>query len=354
MTNAISFVQENAIKYSVHGDSVIYRYVEKKTKAAQGDSKARRALGSLYALYVLCHDYLNGNEEGSTFTFLMTNMKELPFGAKLQNHALDNRMNHEIQRDEMEYNQKELTPDMLPVQSIRLAGNKKKRKISVALLSEYEMNPKDTAAFVVASIDRYIQIINDNQMAYLEEMEAATEKQDVIDLVRKAFNLNSDARLFEIVSFALLHIHFYQEKVTITRQRITKTERLSLYRTGRTNANDGGIDFVLSPLGEFFQVTETMDFKKYFLDFDKMNRYKVNFVIKTDLTPQEARDKIYSDAKSKTDASLVDRYMSLFGDIYTLNELDKILVWISKSDELIHQLTSIIISSYKLEFGLLD
>lgn len=31
-------------------------------------------------------------------------------------------------------------------------------------------------------------------------------------------------------------------------------------KTGRTNANDGGIDFVTKPLGRFFQVTETLDF----------------------------------------------------------------------------------------------
>ena len=45
-------------------------------------------------------------------------------------------------------------------------------------------------------------------------------------------------------------------------------EYLVLYKTGRTNANDGGIDFVMKPLGRFFQVTETIDAGKYFLDID--------------------------------------------------------------------------------------
>jgi len=45
-----------------------------------------------------------------------------------------------------------------------------------------------------------------------------------------------------------------------------KEDFLILYKTGRTNANDVGIDFVMKPLGRFFQVTETLDVRKYFLD----------------------------------------------------------------------------------------
>ncbi len=29
-------------------------------------------------------------------------------------------------------------------------------------------------------------------------------------------------------------------------------KKLQLYKTGRTNANDGGIDFVMRPIGRFF------------------------------------------------------------------------------------------------------
>ena len=50
-----------------------------------------------------------------------------------------------------------------------------------------------------------------------------------------------------------------------------------LYKTGRTNANDGGIDFVMRPLGRFFQVTETVDVNKYFLDIDKIQRFPLTF-----------------------------------------------------------------------------
>ena len=75
--------------------------------------------------------------------------------------------------------------------------------------------------------------------------------------------------LFEIVSHALLYLHYKQQIVFFgqTAQQVYPTP-LILHKTGRTNANDGGIDFVLQPLGKFYQVTETLDFKKYFLDFE--------------------------------------------------------------------------------------
>lgn len=43
-----------------------------------------------------------------------------------------------------------------------------------------------------------------------------------------------------------------------------------MYKTGRTNANDGGIDFVMRPVGRFFQVTEVNNYDKYLLDIDKV------------------------------------------------------------------------------------
>ena len=63
-------------------------------------------------------------------------------------------------------------------------------------------------------------------------------------------------------------------------------ESLLLFKTGRTNTNYGGIDFVMRPLGRFFQVTETIDVGKYFLDIDKVQRYPITFVVKTEETKQ--------------------------------------------------------------------
>ncbi len=348
MSNQPLFINEEAKNYQVDKQSIIHQYIIRKTKASNRDSKARRSLGNLYALYVLCEDYTKGNTEGSTFSALMKKMKSLPFGAKLQNHPLDNRLNDEIRR------QYHVSNEMLPVQPADLGNGKKARKISLSLLSENGMDPKETANFVIASIDRYIEIINENQTAYLNEIEKVKTDKEMIILVEAAFEYKADARLFEIISYALLYLHYKQTKITFILNGIKKEEYLTLYRTGRTNANDGGIDFVLQPLGKFYQVTEGLDFKKYFLDFDKVNRFPLNFVIKTTLSSDEVREQIKENAKKELKAELVDTYINLFDDIYTLNELKHILNWVSSSNELTLQLKNTITTCFKLEYGLLD
>ena len=82
-TNNNLFVNETAANYDVPTDSVIHQYINRKTKASDRDSKARRSLGNLYALYVLCQNYLDGKYNGSSFTDLMNQMKSMPFGSKL-------------------------------------------------------------------------------------------------------------------------------------------------------------------------------------------------------------------------------------------------------------------------------
>ncbi|MCS1410631.1 MAG: hypothetical protein M2R45_03826 [Verrucomicrobia subdivision 3 bacterium] len=47
----------------------------------------------------------------------------------------------------------------------------------------------------------------------------------------------------------------------------------------------------MRPLGRFFQVTETTDVKKYFLDIDKVQRYPITFVVKSSEPADVLRDK---------------------------------------------------------------
>ena len=100
--------------------------------------------------------------------------------------------------------------------------------------------------------------------------------------IKDLFAINVDARLFEIASFSVLKYYYHDKKIfwgfSISS---LKEETLQLYKTGRVCANDGGIDFVMRPLGYFFQVTETLDIKKYFLDIEKIEHYPLRFVVKT-------------------------------------------------------------------------
>ncbi|MBD2441552.1 type II restriction endonuclease [Nostoc sp. FACHB-110] len=244
--------------------------------------------------------------------------------------------------------------NMLPVQLSNLGDGRKGRKISVDLLTENNMNPSSSASFIVDTVDSYITIIDDKQTAYLNEIEAADTDSQIVEVIAKAFEYNSDARLFEIVSFGLLYLHFAKINIFISINGNEISAQLTLYRTGRTNANDGGIDFVLKPLGNFFQVTETLDVKKYFLDFEKVNRFPISFVIKTDLNPQQVKEKIKRDALKLYSAKQIEVYMNLFEEIYTLNELRNILEEIKISPHLVSRLKEIVIQCFKLEYGLLD
>ncbi|MBY7944997.1 hypothetical protein KW479_12890 [Vibrio fluvialis] len=341
------FIDEIAEQYNIDKDSLVYEYIVHKTKAHDRGSKARRSLGNLYALYVLCEAYVNGHKDGSRFTDLLARMKSLPFGSKLQNHPLDNRLNNEVER------KCKVADKFLPVQE-GVAGGMKARKISEEFLSQGGNNPENAANFILDVVNEYIEIINTQQNEYLEEIEESETDQEIYNTIVKAFAYESDARLFEIVSHAILYV-YYKSKVAYvgdSPQTIT-AQPLTLYKTGRTNANDGGIDFVLKPYGRFYQVTETLDFKKYFLDLDKMSRFAITFVIKTDKTVSEVLNKIRQDANKAMDTSLVERYMGLFEEVITLNELNSALNEVLQSGQQA-ELKQTVIDNYKLEYGMLD
>ena len=95
-----------------------------------------------------------------------------------------------------------------------------------------------------------------------------------------------------------------------------------LYKTGRTNANDGGIDFVMKPLGRFFQVTETIDVNKYFLDIDKIQRFPLTFVVKTLASEEQIRAQLTEQAQRKYGVdSIVKTYMDAIEEIINLPAL---------------------------------
>ena len=96
-----------------------------------------------------------------------------------------------------------------------------------------------------------------------------------------------------------------------------------LYKTGRTNANDGGIDFVMRPIGRFFQVTEVGNYDKYFLDIDKVVRFPMSFVIKTNKKRESIQQELnqYIDEKSGGMEVILDRYKSAIEEVITINEL---------------------------------
>jgi len=121
------------------------------------------------------------------------------------------------------------------------------------------------------------------------------DSNKAVEFVFQQLKPSVDARIFEIISYAILKTKYGQKSVWIGDSRGNIAEEfLKLYKTGRTNANDGEIDFVMKPLGRFFQATETIDINKYFLDIDKVQKFPISFVVKSDNTSEQIRSIIYS------------------------------------------------------------
>ncbi len=85
---------EEIFKYSP-----LIQYLNRKTKSASKGSKARGSFANIYAIYILIEDYINNGfhkegdysaYEGAIYNKLFQRQRELPFGANLQNHALNN------------------------------------------------------------------------------------------------------------------------------------------------------------------------------------------------------------------------------------------------------------------------
>lgn len=127
-----------------------------------------------------------------------------------------------------------------------------------------------------------------------------------------------------------------------------------LYKTGRTNANNGGIDFVMRPLGRFFQVTESTDVRKYFLDIDKIQRFPVTFIIKSELTVKELVEKIKEDAMKQYGVkSIVNKYIDAIEEVFNIQKLRKHFKSAVKEGCLKQIINEIVLQS-KLEFNYYD
>lgn len=337
--------------------SPLLQYLNVKTRSANRGSKSRSSFANLYAVYVLVEDYLAKgygervdykDYEGAKFTALFRRQRELPFGQKLQNHALNSRLNEEFKK----YNP---TLDAIPIMRdlqterywinenlLRVKSGKGTANIAVAVIAIID-------AYVGAKKDAFQSFIADcERMAKLKQ-EAAKE---AIAFVAALVKPNVDARLFEIVSYAVLRAHYGAKSVFWgwTRDELTE-EPLVLYKTGRTNANDGGIDFVMRPLGRFFQVTETVDAGKYFLDIDKVQRFPITFVVKSDQPIDVLKANIRAQAEGRYSVTkIVDRYMSCVEEVLNIPNLLALFDAVVKAGKLQEVLDEIVRQS-KLEFN---
>ena len=348
--------------------SPILGYLNYKTRAASRGSKARGSFGNHYALYVVVEDYIRkgfpdgiadetyNRYEGARFSDLLRRQRQLPFGSKLQNHALNSRLNDEFRKY---YPTVEIPPIVRDVETQRYWVQE-----DLLLVTIRQKNGEDRtyniAHAVIDIIEKYVETKRAAFETFLDTCQqlAALEDEDsdtAVDFVLGQLAPNVDARVFEIVSYAVLKAKYRQETIWIgrTREDICE-EMLMLYKTGRTNANDGGIDFVMRPIGRFFQVTETIDASKYFLDIDKIQRFPITFVVKSNQSADRIREDIRNQAVRKYKIeSVVESYLESVEEIINVNDLVNDFRYVVKSGQLESVMEEIIVQS-KVEFNYED
>ena len=353
-----SFIKEILVeaypdKYQeIYDNSELLQYLDKKMKAVHGNSKTRRSLANIYAIYSILHfyveDYYNKPEEyrkfdGYDYMRLFNYYRGLYGGSKLQNHALNSRVNGEF---------KNKFPN---VANDLIIIDNGKYLLHIDYLYHDKTDISDTCCKV---IEKYVELLEKKDHALLntlEEMQKMTNYADKKRKINELLTEDAEARIFEIISYAILKNHYNNIKVYFgySREQI-KEEALKLYKTGRTNANDGGIDFVMRPVGRFFQVTEVANYDKYLLDIDKVMHFPVTFVIKTKAKKEDVQKELddYISERSNGMVVIEKRYREAIEEIITINELHE---WTDKlSDSDIDGIIRDIDIYYKLEMNMDD
>lgn len=318
----VILVQEFGDRYAdVFAKSCLLQYLDIKMKAVHGDSKARRSLANIYAIYSILHYYSGefvGRRRaycqfaGYDFTKLFNFCRSMYGGSKLQNHAFNNRLNFEFRR-------------RLPAAKNDLMITENGKYL---LHVDYlYVEDQDISQVVKKIIERYVELLiaKDNALAgALDRIRSLSDYGEKRAELLGLLNENAEARVFEIISFAILKNHFSGVKVFFGYSKdAIREERLRLYKTGRTNANDGGIDFVMRPIGRFFQVTEVDNYDKYLLDIDKVMHFPVTFVIKTAQKKDDVLRSVatYIDERAHGMSVIKNRYEHAIEEIITINEL---------------------------------
>ena len=110
----------------------------------------------------------------------------------------------------------------------------------------------------------------------------------------------------------------------------------------------------MKPLGRFFQVTETLDFKKYFLDIEKIEKYPITFVIKSTDSVDSIKAKLKADAlKTYPVRAIVDKYLNCIEDIINIPTIMEYFDEVEKNGLIMNVLDEIVIQS-KVEFNYND
>ena len=191
----------------VYDNADLIRYLDKKTGAIDGDSKTRRSLGNIYAIYSLLVFYNNNNFyndknsykkfEGFEYTELWNFCKLQYGGNKLQNHAFNNRLNAEFANKIAKNPSKEL-----------LVINGSKYLLHIDYLY---VNNIDVSKTAIKIIEKYIELLKEKDLQLSNNLKKLLELNDFEEkkkLIEELVEEKSEARIFEIISYAILKNHY--------------------------------------------------------------------------------------------------------------------------------------------------
>ena len=198
--------------------SQLIQYINEKTRSANKGSKSRSSFANLYAIYVIIEDYIaNGYDqkgdyskyEGALFNKLFARQRELPFGSKLQNHALNNRMNSEFQKY---FPSSEFIPILRNHETNRYWINENLLKIKVGKANF------NIAKAIIEIIDEYARTKQDAFQRFVKSCEelqeiGKTTPKKIEEFVIGLLAPNVDARLFEIVSYSILKYFYHDQQI---------------------------------------------------------------------------------------------------------------------------------------------
>lgn len=227
--------------------SPLLQYINRKTRSASRGSKARSSFANLYAIYVLVEDYATKGfvesgryqeYEGADFSSLLTRMRKLPFGAKLQNHALNNRVNDEFHKYFLD---DERRPILRDVATRKYWINETMLTVTIG------KDVYNLAHAILKIIDLYVAAKRSSFVQFLADCRRLKEAgrnnaREAADFIRATLAPEKDARLFEITSYAILKAHFSTEVIFIglTRDAVKKMN-LQLFKTDEPTLMTAGL-----------------------------------------------------------------------------------------------------------------
>ena len=209
----------------IFASSMLLQYLDMKMGAVHGDSKSRRSLANIYAIYSILHFYLEDffsqkkkycKFDGYDFTKLFNFCRSLYGGSKLQNHAFNNRLNFEFKR-------------RLPasVNDIMVSNNGK----YLIHIDYLYVGDVDISKAVCDIVEKYISLLKEKDhmlitaLTHIEQLKSYKDKKDAIN---NLLNEEAEARIFEIISYAILTNQALRAYVWVTSGRLS-CERAFVY-----------------------------------------------------------------------------------------------------------------------------